>query len=359
MSSRNHSRFIFEMMENMRIFRHQRFGVECPTCLSRVRADEPYRHHWLDDKADQHIKLGLTEKLLLKRIEREHIETFFLCDESAVGRTNEFLLEAGMEAVPQLLRFLSYEATRLEITVGFYVEATKQLMYYESIPVVINHYLDIKDTVDMVFSVLLEKISNYVLMKQRVPLEACTIKRIKLLVKRQWNEKLELPLQYRLKNDTKFLNANDASAVDLALLTDSYMSNGLFTDSLKVNLYCLRVCASTKELYAVPYLLRSEDVANTPTFLILSDVEGEFRGMHEIRNLRRFLRADSQDHSFECRKCKMHFSDRLQYTLHKQINCGSGFMVWHIDRDSTEFYENCLLLPRQFFKFAWFGIGNE
>ncbi|XP_030571472.1 protein terminus [Drosophila novamexicana] len=367
MSRLSQSRFIFEMTENTRTFRHQRKInnqiINCPTCHSLVGANEPYSHHWLGNQDDQHINLGLDEKKLLKRIERERIETFFLCDESALDRTNEFLLQAGIEAIPQLLRFLIYEASRLELTVGFYVNVSKQHMYYESTPVKIDHHLDIKETVDMVFSILLEKISSFVLVQQRVPFEACTIKRLKVNVKRQLQGQQQIPLQYRVKCDARYPNTKNTTCVDLELLSKSFRSYhgqrfGHFPASLKVNLYCLRVCASTKELYAVPYLLRSEDVNTTPTFLILTNVAGEFQGMHEIRNVRRFLKADTKDHMLECRQCKSHFADRLQFALHRQIDCGGGFMIWHINPESVELYENCFLLPKQYFKFAWFGIRN-
>lgn len=354
----------------MRIFRHQPFindlTVECQSCQSRVGADEPYSHHWISGEDGQHIKLNLEEKLLLKRIEKERIDTFMLCDESAVGRTRGFLLEAGMEAVPQFLRFLYFEASQLEVTFGFYVNVTKKRLYYETIPITIRHFLDIEETVDMVFNLIVEKISSYVLSILRVPMEACTIKRIKLIVHRQWNGQQQLPLQYRVKSDKRTKGTNNAKPVDLPLLTESYLNYhgqrfGHFPDSLQVNLYCFRVCPRTKELYAVPYLIRSEDVNNTPTFLIQTDVTGEYRGMHEIRNVRRFLRTDPNDRVFECRECKAHISSRLHFALHKSIDCGRGITVvtldMGIDGELLEVYENCLPLPKEFLKFAWFAIG--
>ncbi|XP_034483090.1 protein terminus [Drosophila innubila] len=370
MSRHRQSRFIFETSENVRTFRHQPFiselSVECQSCQSRVRANEPYSHHWMSSEDGQHIKLSLEEKLLLKRIERERVDTFIMCDESAVGRTRDFLLDAGMEAVPQLLRFLNYEASQLEVTFGFYVNVTKKRLYYETFPIIIKHFLDIDETVDMVFTRMVEKISSYVLSTLRVPMEACTIKRLKLIVHRQFNSHLQLPLQYRVKSDVRVKATKIAKPVDLPLLTESYINYhgkrfGHFPDSLQVNLYCFRVCPRTKELYAVPYLIRSEDVNNTPTFLIQTDVAGEFRGMHEIRNVRRFLRSDPNDRVLVCRQCKAHFSSRLHFALHKYVDCGRGIVVMSLDMDtdgeSTEVYENCFSLPKQFFKFAWFAIG--
>lgn len=367
MSRHRHSRYIFETTGNTRTFLHQPYindlSIECPSCKSVVGAHEPYSHHWLDAEDVQHIKLGLAEKLLLKRIERQNIDTFLLCDESPVGRTSDFLLEAGMQAVPQLLRFLNFEASWLEVTIGFYVNVTKQRMYYESCPVVINHFLDIDESVDMIFSLLVEKIYTYVMVKQRVPMEACTVKRVKVIVKRHWNGRLHLPLQYRVKCDTRSQETCKTTEIDLPLLTESFVNYhgqrfGQFPASLQVNLYCLRVCASTKELYAVPYLISNDDVSNTPTFLIQTDVAGEFRGMYEIRNVRRFLKADSKDHVYVCRDCSSHFSERSLFALHKQINCGRGFVVWDIEGETPELYENCLPLPKKFFKFAWYGIAS-
>lgn len=302
---------------------------------------------------------------LLKHIELERIQTFFLCDGSARSRTNAFILEAGTEAVPQLLRFLNFGAKQLEVTIGFYVSVARKRMYYESTPVRIVNHFDIKETVDMVFSILLEKITSFVMLHHCVPLEACIIKRIKVIVMRQMIGKPQLPLQYRVKTNMNYFHNKQSTGVNvnITLLSKSIVSYheqrlGNFPTSQKVNLYCMRMCSSTKEAFVVPYFLSDEDVNNTPTFLILTNVAGEFEGLHEIRNVRRFLKADSQDHIFECRQCKSHFADRSQYALHKQIACGAGFMVWQIEQDSTELYENCLLLPKQFFKFDWFGIGH-
>lgn len=369
MSRHVSSRYLFETVGNARTFRHQRCInnqiFECQTCHNVVGRNDPYSHHWLNVPDNQHIKLSLEEKKLLKRIELQRIQTFFLCDESARSRTNEFLLEAGIEAVPQLFRFLNYGANRLEVTIGFYVTVVRKRMYYESTPVIIGNHLDIKDTVDMLFSILLEKIASFVLINYSVPLEACAIKRIKVMVMRQMFGKPQVPLQYRVKINTNYFHSNHTTSnkVNIRPLHKNFASSrqgtlGNFPTPLKFNLYCTRTCSSTKEIFLVPYLLRSEDIDNIPTFLILTNVTGEFIGLHEIRDVRRFLKTDSQDHIFECRQCNSHFADRSQYALHKQINCGAGFVVWHIDQESTELYENCLLLPRQYFKFAWFGIGR-
>ncbi|KAH8274571.1 hypothetical protein KR044_013087 [Drosophila immigrans] len=366
MSRNRQSRFIFETLGNMRTFRHQPFlndpSIECDSCHSPVAAEEPYSHHWLAGEDAQHIKLELEHKVLLKQFEKERIETFMLCDESAVGRTRNFLLEAGTEAVPQLLRFLNYEASELMVTIGFYVTACKERMYFESSPVNIKHFLDIEETVDMVFTRLVEKICSYVFVTLGVPLEACTIKRMKLRVQRLYGGQQQLPLQYRIKNDGRFKATENRTPVDLAWLSESYVNYhgkrfGVFPASLQVNLYCFRVCARTKELVVVPYLIKSEDVRNTPTFLIQTDVAGEFRGMHEIRNIRKFLRTDANDRAIDCRVCQAHLTSRMQFVLHKQIDCESGIMVLHMDGERPEVYENCIPLPKDFFKCAWFAIA--
>ncbi|XP_017872989.1 PREDICTED: protein terminus [Drosophila arizonae] len=206
MSRHVSSRYLFETVGNTRTFRHQSCInnqiFECQTCHNIVGKNEPYSHHWLNVSDNQHIKLSLEEKKLLKRIELQRIQTFFLCDESARSRTNEFLLEAGIEAVPQLLRFLNYGANRLEVTIGFHVTVLGKRMYCESTPVIIGNHLDIKETVDMLFSILLEKIASFVMVNHRVPLEACAIKRIKVMVMRQMFGKPQIPLQYRVKANT-------------------------------------------------------------------------------------------------------------------------------------------------------------
>ncbi|XP_022221438.2 protein terminus [Drosophila obscura] len=378
MLRRTYSRFIFETIGDSRIFHHQRFindlQTDCPTCKSCVEAREPYSQHWKNDHGagtSHQIKIGPDERLLLERIETERIEAFMLCDGSVSGRTNDFLLEAGMEAVPQLLRFLSFGAAKLDVSIGFYVNVKKERMYYESSAMIVEHHLDIVESVDMLFSMLLEKISNYVMLQQRVPLEACVIRRMKVTVKRhcnpisvQWRSTAKLPLQYRVKS-SDICTADNRAHMDTALFENICRSPkdilhiGLLPDALQVNLYCFRVCASSKELYAVPYLLRNDDVDNTPTFIIHTDIAGNFQGLQEICNVRKFLRADRQDRVFECRKCKSRFGDRVQFALHKKIDCGRGFMVWHFEEDAIELHHNCLPLPKGYFKHDWFGLGTK
>ncbi|KAH8267685.1 hypothetical protein KR026_003287 [Drosophila bipectinata] len=368
MSRRTESRFIFDIEENTRIFRHQRFvngsrRTDCPSCESRVPSNEPYSHHWLNDPNS--IQLGKEEKTILKTIDDQHIETFILCDSSLPARTNDFLLDAGMDAVPQLLRFLSFGTEKLDATVGFYVDVKKERMYYESSPLTIENHLDIGEAVDMIFSMLLEKISNYVLLHQRVPLEACVIRRMKLTVRRHCHSSTssynyKLPLQYRVKNAA---GGSKTSNTELALIAENYLKHPdkgrPIPQNLKLNLYCFRVCSTSKELYAVPYLLRGEDVENTPTFAIQTDVIGGFCGLQEVHNIRKFLRTDTKDRVTECRQCQAHFVDRVHFALHKQIDCGRGFMVWHMDKEAIELHENCLPLPKEFFKYEWIGVGGK
>uniref|UniRef100_A0A6P4EL82 Protein terminus n=1 Tax=Drosophila rhopaloa TaxID=1041015 RepID=A0A6P4EL82_DRORH len=315
MARRTQSRFIFEVVENSRIFRHQFFvngsrRAECNTCENHVPVSEPYNHHWRNDIKNQksyYIQMGLPEKQILKTIEDQAIEEFILCDGSIAARTNDFLLDAGMDAVPQLLRFLSFGTEKLEATVGFYVDVKKERMYYESSPINIENHLDIGEAVDMIFSMLLEKISNYVLLHHRVPLEACVIRRMKVTVKRFCHSPKansfsvsKIPLQYRVKNAAEcFESANNKSSVELAKLAETYLNQKdqgrPIPATLKVNLYIFRVCNTSKELYAVPYLLHGEDVENTPTFIIQTDVVGGFQGLLEIQNIRKFLREDTKD----------------------------------------------------------------
>ncbi|XP_017111815.1 protein terminus [Drosophila elegans] len=375
MARRTQSRFIFDILENSRTFRHQFFvngsrRAECTTCENRVPDSEPYHHHWRNDiknNRSYYIKLSAEEKQILKKIEDRAVEEFILCDGSITARTNDFLLEAGMDAVPQLLRFLSYGTEKLQATVGFYVDVKKERMYYESSPLNIEHHLDIGEAVDMIFSMLLEKISNYVLLHQRVPLEACVIRRMKVTVKRfchppksNFSRASKLPLQYQVKNATEMLeSASKKSYCDLAKLAETYLSQGRsLPASLKINLYVFRVCNTSKELYVVPYLLNG-DVEETPTFIIQTDVVGGFQGLLEIRNIRKFLRTDSQDRVFECRQCQSHFVDRVHFALHKRIDCGRNFMVWHMDKDAIELHENCLPLPKEYFKYEWTGLASK
>ncbi|KAH8315659.1 protein terminus [Drosophila kikkawai] len=377
MARRIQSRYIFETAEGMRIFRHQRFvngsrRADCPTCETRTPVDEPYSHHWHNDAANNrshHIKIGSEEQKILKTIEDQDIEVFMLCDGSITPRTNDFLLDAGMDAVPQLLRFLIFGTEKLEVCVGFYVDVKQERMYFESSPLNIEHHLDIGEAVDMIFSMLLEKISNYVLLHQRVPLEACVIKRMKVTAKRHLYPPnatcvSKLPLQYRVKNAAGCLERGvKQSSSDLALVAENYLKHGdkgrSIPASLSINIYCFRVCTTTKELYTVPYLLRGEDVENTPTFVLQTDVVGGFRGLLEIRNIRKFLRPDKQDRVFECRQCQSHFVDRVHFALHKQIDCGRNFMVWNMDKDAIELHENCIPLPKDYFKYEWIGLASK
>ncbi|KAH8368738.1 hypothetical protein KR084_010145 [Drosophila pseudotakahashii] len=376
MARRTQSRFIFDIVEDSRVFRHQFFvngsrRAECTTCESRVPASEPYSYHWRNDiknKRNYCIQLGSEEKQILKTIEDQAIEEFILCDGSITARTNDFLLDSGIDAVPQLLRFLSFGTDKLEASVGFYVDVKKERMYYESSPLNIEHHLDIGEAVDMIFSMLLEKISNYVLLHQKVPLEACVIRRMKVTVKRFCHSTKgkslsvsKLPLQYQVKNAAECLGSgSNKSSSDLLKLAETYLTQDRpIPPTLKVNLYSFRVCSTSKELYAVPYILRGDDVDNTPTFIIQTDVTGGFLGLLEVRNIRKFLRVDSQDRVFECRQCQSHFVDRVHFALHKQIACGRNFMVWHMDKDAIELHENCLPLPKEYFKYNWVGLASR
>ncbi|EDW46539.1 protein terminus [Drosophila sechellia] len=376
MARRTQSRYIFDIEDNFRVFRHQFFvngarRADCTTCESRVPVSEPYHHHWRNDIENNRsycIQIGSEEKNILKRIEDQAIEEFILCDGSIVARTNDFLLDAGMDAVPQLLRFLSFGTEKLEATVGFYVDVKKERMYYESSPLNIENHFDIGEAVDMIFSMLLEKISNYVLLHQKVPLEACVIRRMKVTVKRfcisPKSNSLKLPLQYRVKNATEVIgNGSNKHSFDLSQLSETYINqkdrNQHIPANLKINLYTFRVCSTSKELYAVPYLLRGDDVENTPTFIIQTDVVGDFQGLLQIRNIRKFLRVDTHDRVFECRQCQSHFVDRVHLALHKQIACGRNFMVWYMDKDAIELHENCLPLPKEYFKYEWVGLARK
>ncbi|XP_017072020.1 protein terminus [Drosophila eugracilis] len=379
MARRTQSRYTFEIVENWRVFRHQFFvngtrRTDCNTCESRVSASDPYYHHWRNDIQNgrgYYIKLGSEEEQILKTIEKRGVEEFILCDGSITPRTNDFLLDAGMDAVPQLLRFLSFGTDKLEATVGFYVDVKKERMYYESSPLNIEHHLDIVEAVDMIFSMLLEKISNYVLLQQRVPLEACVIRRMKVTVKRFCHSPKEksksatiLPLQYRVKKAAECLGSgSNKTPSDLVKIAETYLSQENegrpIPASLKVNLYTFRVCNTSKELYVVPYLLHGDDVDSTPTFIIQTDVVGGFQGLLEVRNIRKFLRADSYDRVIECRQCQSHFVDPVHLALHKQISCGRNFMVWHMDMDAIELHENCLPLPKKYFKYEWIGLASK
>ncbi|XP_016943880.4 protein terminus [Drosophila suzukii] len=379
MARRTQSRFIFEIVENSRVFRHQFFAngsrrADCATCESRVPASEPYNHHWRNDIKNNRsycIQLGSEEKQILKTIEDQAIEEFILCDGSITARTNDFLLDSGIDAVPQLLRFLSFATDKLEASVGFYVDVKKERMYYESSPLNIENHFDIGEAVDMIFSMLLEKISNYVLLHHKDPLEACVIRRMKVTVKRFCHSPKsksipvsKLPLQYQVKNAAECLErGSNKLSSDLIKLVETYINQEEpgrpIPSTLKVNLYSFRVCSTSKELYVVPHLLSGDDVDNTPTFIIQTDVVGGFQGLLEVRNIRKFLKVDSQDRVFECRQCQSHFVDRVHFALHKQIACGRNFMVWSMDKDAIELHENCLPLPKEYFKYEWVGLASK
>ncbi|XP_062136387.1 protein terminus-like [Drosophila sulfurigaster albostrigata] len=361
------SRFVFETTSNVRTFRHQPSihhpHVECASCHSPVEANEPYSHHWLSCEDAQHTKLDLEKKLLLRQIEKERIETFMICDETQqYGGVEEFLLQAGTQALPQLLRFLKYKASELVVTMGFYVSVPGKRFYFESYSFSIKHFLDIEATVDMVIGRLAQKICSYMYMAEGVTLDSCAIRRIKLTVKRLNNGPEVLPLQYRIKNSGGFkAKDNNKKPVNLSLLNESYLNYhgkrfGKFPDSLQVNLYCFHVCPETKELIAVPYLIRSEDVKNTPTFVIQTDVTGEFSGMYEVRNIRRFLRTEPNDRFVECSVCIGAFTSRMHFVLHKQMDCGNEVEVLQMDGESFETYDNCITLPKEFFKLDFIGI---
>ncbi|XP_054086943.1 protein terminus-like [Zeugodacus cucurbitae] len=205
--------------------------LQCPTSASG------YEEHW--------SKVGRSlcsdeQRTQLKTIEEQGITNFILCNDHNRS-TNGFLLDAGIQAIPQLLRLLFHDTARLHFRLSFYTRVLNETDFlFASSELTLEHHLDISETVDVLFLMLLEKIEAYMYACYPTRAAEYSVKRIKIYVYRELITstsslnalpKYILPLQYRVKHAT----AAPATKPISAETADD------------ANLYCFRVCARTQD----------------------------------------------------------------------------------------------------------------
>ncbi|XP_030566964.1 protein terminus-like [Drosophila novamexicana] len=367
------SSFVFNNEGEKQTFRHQ-WHVEgqlheCTTCYSSIDADEPPSQHWLRRGEEQRPQLTKQQQAVLDIIEARQIETFFFCDESAQHKLEQFMAETCSRAVPELLRWMFHNGTqRLEFNVACYVHVQNQVHIFQSGTLAVQHHYDIEESVSVVYELLTQRIQNYLSSSHDVSLDECSITRIRVQLKRQREDtesagspSLALPLPLQLRQETA-ARSNLTSEADLASLRAAYVKhqrecNGYFPPNMRVNLYGLQQCLTTKELYVVPYHI-SETLQQRPNknFLILNDIMGQFQRLHELQTPMAPNNSRSRTRPFQCRRCRAQLKSRSRLHIHQQLRCGQDFSLDSIHPDIVEVYEQCLPISRSVSLYTCYGI---
>lgn len=349
--------FTFSIDGNWRTFHHRWHiagtAYECNACSTTCNVREAYSKHWSNDKRTLYSAEQLEQ---LKTIEEYGVNNFILCNEYNRS-SNQFILSASTQAVPQLLRLLFRGAALLHLRLTIHVRALSKTDYlFCSNELTLAHHLDITVCVYMMTLMLVEKIEAYMYARYPKHFEDYNVIRIKISVRRELNTtpstsnvptKCTLPLLYSVKNATAPPSTQDISAQAVA----------------DANLYCFRVCDRTQELYVVPYQLgkckcdsKTQEAHKTwkrigcgAHYIMLNDVDDTQQQLLKITNISRFLRID--DRECTCLQCKEFFLTPAEFELHKLLDCGRGFEVLQLDRDYVEIYEKCI--PMRYSDYNW------
>ncbi|XP_054086964.1 protein terminus-like [Zeugodacus cucurbitae] len=245
--------------------------------------------------------------------EEQRITNFILCNDHNRS-TNEFLLDAGIQAIPQLLRLLFHDTARLHFRLSFYTRVLNETDFlFASSELTLEHHLDIRETVDVLILMLLEKIEAYMYACYPTRAADYSVKRIKIYVRRELNSnssslthtppKCILPLQYRVKHTNAAPATKPISAKAAA----------------DANLYCFRVCGAPKSLQRAQQTW--DRVGCGAHYIMLQSVDGAQQQLLEISNICRFLRTDEDDRVHTCSQCKANFTQRTKLQLHKALDC--------------------------------------
>ncbi|XP_075162109.1 protein terminus-like [Haematobia irritans] len=314
---------------------------------------------------------GITSPLMDHReiIVSRNIESFMLCDDTkTVSDSQQFLLDAGIKAIPDLLSAVYAMRWGLCLSLGvvlrFYVKIKGNLFRLQTTELLIRHHFDIRESVDMMFSMLLEKLKRLLDGGESIGAmpKNFTIQRMNIKVQRYRESQPALPLQYARKQNPR--EGPSQSVLDLALLNSWFRQHLLTSQHLNgsdppfpCNLYTIQQCQNSLELYVVPYYLESQSKDSNlgRNFAILCDISGYFLGLQEISNIRRFLHHSWEDRLLECPHCQEKFVQHSKLHLHKMLNCGQGFEFVKIDSDSIEIYEHCWLFEKSK-NWSLFGI---
>ncbi|KAL7731632.1 hypothetical protein ACLKA6_007984 [Drosophila palustris] len=373
------SSFVFSSVGDQQTFHHQWLVDgqlhECSTCYSSIDADEPPSQHWLQCGEEQRPQLSKQQQAVLDIIEARQIETFFICDESAKDKLEHFMAETCARAVPELLRWMFHNGSqRVEFNLACYVNVLDQVHIFQSGTLGVQHHYDIEECVSVIYEMITQRIENYLASSHNVGLDECSITRIRIQVKRMRDDNnesegssLDLPLPLQLRHEAASSGSSNTSESELASLRAAYVKHqrechGYFPSNMRVNLYGLQQCQTTKELYVVPYHI-SETLQQQPNknFLILNNIMGQFQRLHELQtpiaSSNSSSRSRSQSRSpLQCRRCRTQFKSRSRLQIHQQLRCGQDFSVDSIHPDIIEIYEQCLPISRSVFQYACYGI---
>ncbi|KAM7356764.1 protein terminus-like [Cochliomyia hominivorax] len=362
--------------------------IECNKCGTICQENDAYSQHWLQQK----IKLNEVGDELntwqrtpimeqQSAIVSKNIESFMLCDGKLVSDTQQFLLDAGITAIPELLSVLyaSPECKELVVKMRFYVEIADEMFMLQSSELEIKHHCDIRESVDVIFLMLLEKLRTFMTCMPKnansssrrrrccsTPEGVYRIKRIHIKVQRrkyeQNSEKLPLPLQYQRKHalmqETPTNENNSIEQLSQSFQKHLHLSpEAPFKPPFPCNLYCFQTCANSHELYVVPYHMSSSPASflSTRSFIILNDIMGRFQQLQEIGNIKRFLHHFAEDAVLCCPQCQEKFMQHTNLSIHRMLNCGYDFEILKVGKDFIEIYEECLEIMRTT-KWLLYGI---
>lgn len=413
---------------------------ECSTCHSICLKHESYARHWHKKQTNYNNEVtlnynyvnngGMSETLKrnLKLIASHNVQCFMLCNPNMETSTQEFLLDAGINAIPKLLNILFNnimlpQQHHLIVRIAFFAKISIGLpfeMMITSSDLEILHYYDIQESVDMIFNMLLQKLLSYLETKKRRMTTArisaletdYEIKRIALNIRRVKGV-LRMPLQFRVKkavnenalndmgdllnslpsssssstspssngcssNNSLVTTYTDISCESPTITTNNFnfQSNTTFTalphcsnanSNLfptpypNANYYCFRICATSQELYAVPYHLASSthNFKDAPSYILLQNITNTLHNLLPIANVRRFLCHDSANRILTCHKCCAKFMQRTAMTLHQMLHCGREFELLKMATDTVEIYENCLQMQCDELPWSIYGIMPE
>lgn len=353
--------------------------IECNKCGTICQENDAYSQHWLQLKQKLNEvgdELNTWQRTAIMEhqsaIVSRNIETFMLCDGKVVSDTQQFLLDAGITAIPELLSVLyasSVKCKELMVKLRFYVEIEDEMFMLQSSELEIKHHSDIRESVDVLFLMLLEKLRTFMtcMPKRRrgMPEGVYRIKRIQIQAQRRLyknNERLMLPLQYQRKHALLDAQQHKEDVEQLSFSYHQYLktsssASAHFKPPFPCNLYGFQTCANSQELYAVPYHISTSpaNFLNTRSFIIFHDIKGGFQQLQEISNVKRFLHHFAEDEVLSCPQCQEKFMQPSKLAIHRMLNCGYDFEILKIDKDFIEIYEECLEIIRSS-KWLLYGI---
>lgn len=351
--------------------------IECCKCGTTCKETDAYSQHWLlqtakqnqvsDDELNRWQRTAVMKRL--PAIVSQNIESFMLSDAKVTQDTHQFLLDAGLTAIPDLLRVLyaAEHCKALMVRLKFFVEIKDEMFVLQTNELEIKHHSDIRESVDMMFLMSLERLRTFMILKplrhagrRQRPLQPneYRIKRIHISAQRiplnhLKEDILMLPLHFRQKNASKLPTPQQVNAIKLLtwnfrqyLKTDQKQH---FKPPFPCNLYCFRTCPNTQEVYAVPYHFtwKSEEFSNIPNFIILENIRGEFQQLQEIADIKKFLQVPQHNMVVTCRRCQLTFVQPTELYLHLMLTCGNEFEILQIHPDVIEIYEHCYELWRK------------